>query len=83
MYSGYMLFYEKVQNNHDPALSPSEEAKLVPTDIFNKIWEENMKFLNEKNIFDSDYFKFLWSVISVEPPSGEMTLSLFKKNNGV
>lgn len=41
-------------------VSPSA---LVPRPIFNHVWEENMKFLRDKNIFDVDYFSFLWPLV--------------------
>lgn len=43
-----------------------EEPAAVPSNIFNKIWEENMGFLFDKNIFDKDNFSFVWSIVSME-----------------
>lgn len=60
-----MLFYERVKPLHtNQSLSIQEESKVVPKDIFQNIWRENMSFLSDKNIFDTDYFSFIWSIVS-------------------
>jgi hypothetical protein len=65
MYSAYMLFYERVKPLHTShTLSIRDESKVVPQDIFKSIWQENMSFLADKNIFDTDYFSFIWSIVS-------------------
>ncbi|PRP88236.1 ubiquitin domain-containing protein [Planoprotostelium fungivorum] len=65
MNNAYMLFYERVktQKISNVRLSPKEEAEKVPQNIYNKIWSENANFLFDKNIFDSDYFTFVWQTI--------------------
>eukprot|EP01117_Protostelium_nocturnum_P007975 TRINITY_DN2842_c0_g2_i10.p1 TRINITY_DN2842_c0_g2~~TRINITY_DN2842_c0_g2_i10.p1 ORF type:complete len:2789 (-),score=856.42 TRINITY_DN2842_c0_g2_i10:989-9238(-) len=66
MNNGYMLFYERVkpQKVDNKRLDFSEESKVVPEKLFNAIWNENMTFLMEKNIYDGNYFGFLWSMLS-------------------
>lgn len=65
IYSAYMLFYDRVKpyNTKKENLTPEEESKLVPRAIYDKIWEENMTFLNDKNLFDTNYFQFLWNIV--------------------
>lgn len=68
IYSAYMLFYDRVKPIHlkkDTILKAEEESKLVPKYIFDKIWEENMTFLRDKNFFDPNYFQFVWDVVSI------------------
>ncbi|PKY49535.1 hypothetical protein RhiirA4_405561 [Rhizophagus irregularis] len=61
-YNAYMLFYERIgdQNNTE---SEQEQVAKVPTDIYSSIWEENINFLQDKNIFDPGYFQLMWSVL--------------------
>lgn len=57
-----------------------EEPAAVPSNIFNKIWEENMSFLFDKNIFDKDNFSFVWSIVSMEK-NAEPVIDLCNCNN--
>lgn len=80
IYSAYMLFYDRVTPvnlKKDQVLTGKEESKLVPRSIFDKIWEENMTFLREKNVFDVNYFQFVWDVVTTNvqlPPVLDYTL---------
>lgn len=75
--NAYMLFYDRVKptpkadgtnGTHVPAPgSVQTPSALVPRPIFNHVWEENMKFLRDKNIFDVDYFSFLWPLVQLKP----------------
>jgi hypothetical protein len=47
-------------------LEEKQAAQLVPEPIYNGIWEENMAFFQDKNIFDPDYFDFLWSCVKLD-----------------
>jgi hypothetical protein len=47
-------------------LDEKQAAQLVPEPIYNSIWEENMAFFQDKNIFDPDYFDFLWSCVKLD-----------------
>ena len=40
------------------------KSDMVPQAIFNAVWKDNMQFLEDKNIFDQQYFSFLWNVLS-------------------
>jgi hypothetical protein len=64
-YNAYMLFYERVsdQDNTEPGSTLQEQVAKVPSDIYSSIWEENICFLQDKNIFDSGYFQLMWSVL--------------------
>lgn len=62
-----MLFYERAKPKVESTVIP----KLSPT-IFDQIWKENMSFLVDKNIFDKDYFTFLWDVVKLAEQSPVM-----------
>ncbi|KAN0015309.1 hypothetical protein ACTFIU_008036 [Dictyostelium citrinum] len=72
--NAYMLFYERsyIQGEMTKKyenIKPSEASKLVPKDMFSSVWKKNMKFLNDKNIFDTNYFSFLLNIIKLDEPS--------------
>lgn len=61
-------------------MDEKQAAQLVPKPIYNSIWAENMSFFKDKNIFDHDYFDFLWSFIKLDkaqPVEGTFALPLF------
>ncbi|KAG9286507.1 hypothetical protein G9A89_014673 [Geosiphon pyriformis] len=66
-YSAYMLFYERCceELKNENLQSPIEKDPVskVPEDIYSAIWQENIGFLQDKNIFDVGYFRLLWNVI--------------------
>eukprot|EP01132_Coremiostelium_polycephalum_P001351 gene1351-1706_t len=72
VYNAYMLFYERTyvepypNNTRFKDVKPCEASKLVPADLFNSVWKKNMKFLNDKNIFDGTYFNFLWNFLTLD-----------------
>eukprot|EP01133_Synstelium_polycarpum_P007566 gene7566-8852_t len=82
--NAYMLFYERVDHadapaQHLAALTAAQASKLVPADIFNSVWKKNMKYLTDKNIFDPNYFHFIWNIIrldSIASPAGALTSSM-------
>ena len=37
----------------------------VPPSLYAHIWEENMKFMHEKRMFDVDYFEFMWKFLEL------------------
>jgi len=51
------------------ATDEKQAAQLVPNPIYDAVWEENMSFFQDKNIFDPDYFDFLWSFIKLDRSS--------------
>ncbi|KAH3765659.1 ubiquitin hydrolase [Pelomyxa schiedti] len=69
--NAYMLFYSRVDVNHsDFPILPEN----IPSPIYTSVWEDNMRFFMERNIFDRDYFIFLWSLVRLiekEPPELE------------
>lgn len=65
-YNAYMLFYERRSDSQSiPNNSNDSEdvVALVPDDIHGSIWEENISFLQDKNIFDSGYFNLMMQVL--------------------
>lgn len=58
-----------------------DESAAVPSTIFSKIWEENMGFLFDKNIFDKDNFSFVWSIVSMEKNADAVSSLLFVLSN--
>jgi ubiquitin carboxyl-terminal hydrolase 34 len=79
--SAYMLFYEKkntksktstkdkldsVQKIHDENHTSSEQDY---DDLFKLIWNENMKFINDRHIFEHGYFNFVWQICEYVPRS--------------
>ena len=57
-----MLFYQKCDVSYvKPSCPPSQ---LVPEKIYQAIWEDNTKFLIQKNLFDSDYTGFLLNLLN-------------------
>ncbi|RIB07257.1 hypothetical protein C2G38_2252726 [Gigaspora rosea] len=66
-YNAYMLFYERVsdsQNNTFVSSTAQEKPSVIPRDVFSSIWEENICFLQDKNIFDPGYFRLMWHVFN-------------------
>ncbi|CAG8488554.1 749_t:CDS:10, partial [Cetraspora pellucida] len=66
-YNAYMLFYERVSDSEsDTFVSSTEKEKpsIIPRDVFSSIWEENICFLQDKNIFDPGYFRLMWHVFN-------------------
>ncbi|KAH3743698.1 Ubiquitin carboxyl-terminal hydrolase 34 [Pelomyxa schiedti] len=78
-YNAYMLFYDKSDVKHPPpSLPPSQ---LIPTNIYQSLWEDNTRLLQEKNIFDPDYTSFIFNVLTVATklsPDDDATLTAGK-----
>ncbi|KAF2075266.1 hypothetical protein CYY_003442 [Polysphondylium violaceum] len=71
VHNAYMLFYERSyvegeNNKKYQNVKCSEASKLVPKDMFSSVWKKNMKFLNDKNIFDPNYFNFVLNTIKFD-----------------
>lgn len=66
-----MLFYERIETENNDNIT--ENKSIIPSFIYKKIWEENMAFLNDKNIYDPDYFGFLWRIVSLDKSPPIMT----------
>nr|CAG8463916.1 13478_t:CDS:10 [Entrophospora candida] len=67
-YNAYMLFYERcedVQNitSYNEINKQENQIVKVPDDIYGAIWDENIGFLQDKNIFDPGYFNLMWTVL--------------------
>mmetsp|Transcript_12467 Transcript_12467/g.20271 ORF Transcript_12467/g.20271 Transcript_12467/m.20271 type:complete len:3278 (-) Transcript_12467:248-10081(-) len=52
-------------------VSTQQAALFVPKLVYKEIWAENQSFLHDKNIFDVDYFNWLWDFAHVHanPPA--------------
>ncbi|CAG8436597.1 9374_t:CDS:10 [Diversispora eburnea] len=57
-YNAYMLFYERCSDSQK-----DDVVTYVPNDIHSSIWEENICFLQDKNIFDPGYFNLMMQVL--------------------
>ena len=80
--SAYMLFYERIERS-DPmeteaeagpseVKSPMKQTPQAPTFGLSQaleewIWEDNMNFIQDNNIFDHTYFNFMWQMVSYVP----------------
>jgi hypothetical protein len=59
-----MLFYERVQTKLSPEdLPPKPLIVENCKNIYEKIWEENLGFIIDKNMFDTNYTNFIVSVL--------------------
>lgn len=70
--SAYMLFYERVSGKSSTVASAVDSRDVVPSpsdgemskycidlspDLSELIWSDNTHFLQDKNIFEHDYFR--------------------------
>ena len=63
-HSAYMLFYEKRDRFIAPLPRPVpidaiSAASFVPESVYDEIWEENERFLKDKNLYDHNFALFL------------------------
>ncbi|XP_021379697.1 ubiquitin carboxyl-terminal hydrolase 34-like isoform X3 [Mizuhopecten yessoensis] len=73
--SAYMLFYERCPAKKDTE-EPNKLLEVEPVQKFNFelskelaewIWQDNMHFLQDKNIFEHTYFGFIWQICGYIP----------------
>ncbi|KAL5008333.1 hypothetical protein ScPMuIL_013914 [Solemya velum] len=73
--SAYMLFYERC-NKDKEEISKTVEPTEIPEKRFNFelskelqewIWQDNMQFLQDKNIIEHTYFGFMWQICGYIP----------------
>ncbi|KAH3732634.1 ubiquitin carboxyl-terminal hydrolase 34 [Pelomyxa schiedti] len=62
--SAYLLFYER----DDPHLSDYIPLS-IPPDIYKIVWEDNARFLRDKQFIDANYFDFFLSLIKLVKPA--------------
>eukprot|EP01087_Luapelamoeba_hula_P004813 TRINITY_DN1477_c2_g1_i2.p1 TRINITY_DN1477_c2_g1~~TRINITY_DN1477_c2_g1_i2.p1 ORF type:complete len:2138 (-),score=282.67 TRINITY_DN1477_c2_g1_i2:109-6522(-) len=69
--NAYILFYRRVEPIVDKPteLFGKDASALVPSPIYQSIWEGNTAFYHDKNIFDVDYFEFIWEIIMLHKHS--------------
>ncbi|XP_063231242.1 ubiquitin carboxyl-terminal hydrolase 34 isoform X2 [Bacillus rossius redtenbacheri] len=78
--SAYMLFYEwcsrdgEQRGSKEEVSSEVEAKQAAPVSTFELskeledwIWQDNMHFLKDKNIFEHTYFNFMWQVCGYIP----------------
>ncbi|XP_040568738.2 ubiquitin carboxyl-terminal hydrolase 34 [Lepeophtheirus salmonis] len=78
--SAYMLFYERVEPSSSasqagPSTSLASEANETPLvknidlsqNLEEWIWQDNMNFIQDNNIFDHTYFNFMWQMVGSIP----------------
>jgi hypothetical protein len=53
----------------------------VPMDLLTEIWDDNMKFIRDKRLFDFDYFKFILNVLQLNEQSPIKGIFLLSKTN--
>ncbi|GAB6022101.1 hypothetical protein CHUAL_006244 [Chamberlinius hualienensis] len=55
-------------SSSSPSFSiPTVQTVELPKDLADWIWEDNMQFLQDKNILEHNYFNFMWQVCSQVP----------------
>jgi len=80
--SAYMLFYERLNKEAEvePMCTSSDSSREITKednflnndthlnlDLDKWIWEDNIQFLQDKNIFEHTYFGFMWQVCGYIP----------------
>ena len=75
-YNAYMLIYKQklandAEDRDNDFISKIKNEKNIelPTPIQNTIWQETLKFLTHKNVFDFDYLTFLWNLVTTQSTS--------------
>uniref|UniRef100_A0A8C7W9I2 Ubiquitin carboxyl-terminal hydrolase 34 n=1 Tax=Oncorhynchus mykiss TaxID=8022 RepID=A0A8C7W9I2_ONCMY len=63
-HSAYMLFYKRVELEEENGKDFNFD---VSPDLLEWIWQDNMQFLQDKNIFEHTYFGFMWQLCSSIP----------------
>ena len=43
----------------------------IPPNILGQIWKENLFFCQDKHVFSDGFFKFIWNLIHLYPPTGQ------------
>ena len=63
--NAYLLFYERGKTQKATPEQPvTNPASVVPQDLFEQIWKDNLVFMKEKQIFHRTYFDFIWRLVS-------------------
>jgi ubiquitin carboxyl-terminal hydrolase 34 len=66
--NAYMLFYSKVEPNplgNEQRTESTSSAVTAHSELFRQVWEENIRFLYDKHIFDPSYTHFVQRVLSL------------------
>jgi len=53
----------------------------VPQSLYSSIWEENMKFMHEKRMYDVEYFEFMWKFLELN--NNEIYQGIFVLNEDI
>jgi len=66
--SAYMLFYERVlTQNQVNSTTPKADVIATCQKIYEKVWEENLKFTVDKNLFEEHNVNFVQFMTSLAP----------------
>jgi len=66
--SAYMLFYERVHTqNQVNSTTPKADVIATCQKIYEKVWEENLKFMVDKNLFEDHNVDFVQFMASLAP----------------
>lgn len=67
---GSSATFESGENGlHSPSLPPSPVATNIELskELEDWIWQDNMRFIQDKNIFEHTYFNFMWQICGYIP----------------
>eukprot|EP01125_Pyxidicula_operculata_P018997 TRINITY_DN6842_c1_g3_i2.p1 TRINITY_DN6842_c1_g3~~TRINITY_DN6842_c1_g3_i2.p1 ORF type:complete len:2639 (+),score=452.27 TRINITY_DN6842_c1_g3_i2:39-7955(+) len=62
-FNAYMLFYQKSDYKKSQSNTDIDNVPMTH-DLYDLVWRKNMKFLNEKNLFDPSFLHFLLKFLS-------------------
>eukprot|EP01124_Arcella_intermedia_P033442 TRINITY_DN8023_c0_g3_i1.p1 TRINITY_DN8023_c0_g3~~TRINITY_DN8023_c0_g3_i1.p1 ORF type:complete len:1561 (-),score=330.00 TRINITY_DN8023_c0_g3_i1:24-4004(-) len=66
-YNAYLLIYERSCPEKPVVENPipiARQSSIVPKELYNQVWDKNMKFSMDKHLFDGDYFSFVKDLLS-------------------
>ena len=52
-------------------------AVSLSPDLEEWIWQDNRNFIQDNNIFDHNYFNFMWQVVSLSVPLCQVSNLIF------
>jgi ubiquitin C-terminal hydrolase len=67
--SAYMLIYSKVIPTQPQVSTPVDRAQLaqaVPSRLYQTLWDDNLDFLRDRQLFDPDYFQFATQLLQLQ-----------------
>uniref|UniRef100_H3DJS3 ubiquitinyl hydrolase 1 n=1 Tax=Tetraodon nigroviridis TaxID=99883 RepID=H3DJS3_TETNG len=74
-WNAYMLFYQKISDQNSPVLPKKSRVSIMsrsihhenkmPASIYQMVRDENLRFMKNRDVYNSDYFNFTLSLASV------------------